>query len=74
VSADSVRNLNAKANADMAGTATATISSLQSLLAHCVLCQDAPVTLGDVVPGPHWVPGADEGRPAGLRRQNRKHH
>jgi hypothetical protein len=33
-SADSVRNLKAKANAEMAGTANATISSLQSLLAH----------------------------------------
>uniref|UniRef100_A0A0A9BA14 Uncharacterized protein n=1 Tax=Arundo donax TaxID=35708 RepID=A0A0A9BA14_ARUDO len=33
-SAESVKKLKAKANAEMAGTATATISSLQSLLAH----------------------------------------
>jgi hypothetical protein len=33
-SADSVRNMKAKANAEMAGTTTATISLLQSLLAH----------------------------------------
>ncbi|GJN34444.1 hypothetical protein PR202_gb23104 [Eleusine coracana subsp. coracana] len=33
-SGDSVGRLKAKANAEMAGTATATISSLQSLLAH----------------------------------------
>jgi hypothetical protein len=33
-STDSVRNIKAKANAEMASTATATISSLQSLLAH----------------------------------------
>jgi hypothetical protein len=40
-SADSVRNLKAKVNAEMAGTATATISSLQSLLAHlwCAVCR-----------------------------------
>ncbi|CAO2205527.1 unnamed protein product [Urochloa humidicola] len=33
-SSESIRKLKAKANAEMAGTATATISSLQSLLAH----------------------------------------